>query len=283
MSYTVIFRERALEALLKGSTKIDVNKMLGLGVNTLKNWEKLKEETGSLENKPSNRGPYKINHDELRDYYRENPFSTNKEAALAFNCSVSGIRSAKRVLKITRKKATIQYKERDEQEREEFIAELAALPEDSELYYSDESGFLEYYSRDYGYAPRGEKVIKEISGKRFARTSVVAAKNGSDIVAPFAFKGSMNGDLYLGWLEYVFVPELKDPAKSVLIIDNASFHPKNAIYDMANEYGFKVMFLPAYSPDLNPIEKFWGNVKNRLRLHMHKFSTFWEAMMFAFN
>jgi len=45
----------------------------------------------------------------------------------------------------------------------------------------------------------------------FARTSIVAAKNGSEIVAPFAFSGSMDGDLFEGWLEHVFVPTLKNP------------------------------------------------------------------------
>jgi len=157
------------------------------------------------------------------------------------------------------------------------------LPDDSELYYADESGFDEYYSREYGYAPRGEKVVGVISGKHFARTSIVAAKCGSEIVAPFAFSGSMNGDLFEGWLEQVFVPALKNPEKSVLIIDNASHHRKNAIYDIADEYGFKVIFLPPYSPDLNPIENFWANVKRRLRLHMHKFETFWDALNHAFN
>ena len=180
-------------------------------------------------------------------------------------------------------KNTIQYIERDEVAREEFLAEIEALPEDSELYYADESGFDEYYSREYGYAPRGEKVIGKVSGRHFARTSIVAAKTGSEIVAPFAFSGSMDGDLFEGWLEHVFVPELKNPFKSVLILDNASFHRKNAIYDIADDYGFRVIFLPAFSPDLNPIEKFWANVKRRLRLHMHMFHSFLDALCHAFN
>lgn len=93
----------------------------------------------------------------------------------------------------------------------------------------------------------------------------------------------MNGDLFEGWLEQVFVAALKTPAKSVLIIDNASHHRKNTIYDIADEYGFKVIFLPPYSPDLNPIEKFWANVKRRLRLYIHKFTTFWDALAHAFK
>jgi Transposase and inactivated derivatives len=156
------------------------------------------------------------------------------------------------------------------------------LPEDSELYYVDESGFDECYSRGYGYAPRGEKVIGIVRGSHFARTSIVAAKKGSEIIAPFAFSGSMTGDLFEGWLEHILISEFKNPAKSVLILDNASWHKKNAVYDIADEYGFKVIFLPPYSPDLNPIEKFWANVKRRLRLHIHLFDTFGDALAHAF-
>jgi len=163
------------------------------------------------------------------------------------------------------------------------MAEIEALPGDSELYYVDESGFDEYYSREYGYAPRGEKVIGTISGRHFARTSIVAAKNGHEIIAPFAFSGSMNGDLFEGWLEHILVPEFNNPVKCVLIVDNASWHKKDAIFDIADEYGFRVIFLPPYSPDLNPIEIFWAILKRRLRLHMHMFDSFWDTLAHAFN
>ena len=104
MAYPLIMRERAIEALRNGNTKKEVNEMFGLGINTLRSWEKLKESTNSLDKKTLNRGAYKIDRAKLLEYYRENPFSTNKETAIAFNCSVSGVRSAKKVLKITRKK-----------------------------------------------------------------------------------------------------------------------------------------------------------------------------------
>ena len=174
------------------------------------------------------------------------------------------------------------YKERDEVKRAEFIAEIEALPEDNELYYVDESGFDECYAREYGYAPRGKKVIGEISGRKFERTSIVAAKKGKEIFAPFAFSGTMDGDLFEGWLEEILAPTLKNPDKSVIILDNASPHKKDRIYDIADDYGFKVIFLPPYSPDYNKIEKFWANVKNRLRKNMHKFESFWNALSYAF-
>lgn len=104
MSYSVDLRERALSAVRNGHTKAEVSEMFGLGVNTLRDWENLEAETGSLENRPLSRTGYKIDREKLVEWYRKNPYSTNKETAIAFSCSISGIRSAKKVLGITRKK-----------------------------------------------------------------------------------------------------------------------------------------------------------------------------------
>jgi transposase len=158
------------------------------------------------------------------------------------------------------------------------------LPDDTEIYYGDECGFNEYYHNPYGTAPKGERVFGAVCGKRFARTSVIAAiDKNNDFVAPFAFSGYMNSDLFLGWLENVFVPKLINPAKSVLLIDNASHHPKDSIAEIAEIYGFNVLFIAKYSPDLNLIEKKWANVKNWLRRHMHKYGSFWDALVPAFG
>jgi transposase len=104
MPYPIKLRERALQAVRNGHTKADVREMFGLGVNTLRDWEKLEAETGSLENRPSNRTAYKIDREKLLAHYREHPCSTNKETAVVFSCSISGIRSAKQAMGITRKK-----------------------------------------------------------------------------------------------------------------------------------------------------------------------------------
>lgn len=117
-AYPIKFRKRAVEALRNGSMREEVNKMFGLGVNTLRCWEKLEERTGSLEDRPSNRGAYKIDREKLLQYYKENPYSTDKEAANVFNCSASGIEHAKKAAKITRKKHNfIQRKRRAKTKR----------------------------------------------------------------------------------------------------------------------------------------------------------------------
>ena len=92
----------------------------------------------------------------------------------------------------------------------------------------------------------------------------------------------MNGDLFEGWLESVFVPCLENPLKSLLTIDNANHHREYRIQETADEYNFLVWFLPKYSPDFDPIEILRANIKNWLRLDMHLFDTFWDAFCHAF-
>ena len=101
-----------MEALRKGHTKKEVNGMFGLGINTLKSWEELEEETGSLENRPLDRKPRKIDLEKLRKYCEENPFATHIEAGIYFGCSERVIRYAKDKLGITRKKNSLLQRER---------------------------------------------------------------------------------------------------------------------------------------------------------------------------
>lgn len=104
MSYSKDLRQKALEAVRNGHTKAEVSRIFKLGENTLRDWEILEAETGLLENRPLIRTAYKIDREKLLEWYRNNPYSTNAETAVVFNCSISGIRSAKKVMEITRKK-----------------------------------------------------------------------------------------------------------------------------------------------------------------------------------
>jgi transposase len=208
-------RERALEALRKGHTKKEVNEILGLSNNTLKAWENLEKDTGSLENRPLDRKPRKVGLDELRKYCEENPFATHIEAGDYFGCSERVIRYAKKNSRNYAKKKTTCYIERDEHERAEFIEKINNLFEDTEIFYADESGFEEDYSRTHGYSLKGKRVYGEEHGTRFGRTSIVGAINAdNEFTAGFAFKGYMNSDLFEGWLECVFAPSLKNSEKN---------------------------------------------------------------------
>jgi len=104
MAYPKLFRQKALDALRGGHNRKDVNEMLGLANTTLRDWEILERETGSLENRPLNRKQLKIDLNALQEYCDKNLFATHLEAAAHFECSESGIRKAKKKLGITRKK-----------------------------------------------------------------------------------------------------------------------------------------------------------------------------------
>ena len=73
-------------------------------------------------------------------------------------------------------------------------------------------------------------------------------------MAPLQYIGMMNSGFFDAWFEQHLIPLLKKD--TVVVMDNASFHRKNRLIDIAEKYGIKIIFLPPYSPELNPIEHF---------------------------
>jgi isftu1 transposase len=131
------------------------------------------------------------------------------------------------------------------------------------LVYVDECGLDESIHREYARAPIGEKVIEDISGNRTARTSIIAGLNQQDTLAPWYFQGYCNTDVILTWVENELLPALK--VGMTVIWDNATFHKSSKIKVLIESVGCKLIFLPPYSPDLNPIEQYWSALKARLR------------------
>jgi len=105
-----------------------------------------------------------------------------------------------------------------------------------------------------------------ISGLRYSRESFIAAKIESRILAPFCYKGTCDTALFNLWLKDFLIPEL-NPGQ-VVIMDNATFHKSKESLKLIEEAGCKVLFLPPYSPDLNPIEVFWANFKKAVRKNL---------------
>ena len=71
----------------------------------------------------------------------------------------------------------------------------------------------------------------------------------------------MHGDFFELWFEAHLIPELDEDA--VIILDNASFHRKKRLFELAQRYNRTLIFLPPYSPELNPIEHFWHWLKKK--------------------
>ena len=159
------------------------------------------------------------------------------------------------------------------------MEEIAAIPEEK-LKYVDETGVDEYLNREYGRAPRGEKVVEKQSGKKFKRTNILAAKCGDEIIEPLQYDGRTDHRLFETWFETRLCRALKK--EDVVVMDNATFHRKKTLRKIAERFGVRVIFLPPYSPDLNPIEKFWSWLKSKLRSILRLFPSLDNAISACF-
>lgn len=110
---------------------------------------------------------------------------------------------------------------------------------------------------------------------------MVAAWCCGQVLAPMTFTGYCNTRLIERWVEFFLVPELL-PGQ-IAIMDRASFHISARIRELIEQAGCELVYLPAYSPDLNKIEKFWARLKNHLRKTLHEFDCLQDAIDNAFR
>ena len=142
-----------------------------------------------------------------------------------------------------------------------YLDVLACFP-NTPIVYIDETGIDTYLYRHKARAPWGEKVYDKVSGRRFERISVVAGQIGSKIIAPLLYHGTMTAELFIKWYQEQLLPSLTEP--HVIIMDNAAFHPKKQLDELAVAKGHYFLPLPPYSPELNPIEQFWATLKRKV-------------------
>jgi putative transposase len=130
----------------------------------------------------------------------------------------------------------------------------------------DECGVENTLMREYGYGPKGQRVQGECWGKRTERSSIIAGLCQKQLIAPWVFTGYCDTEVVLTWLTEGLIPQLK-PGMTV-IWDNASFHQRVDLQEAIEAAGCHLLFLPTYSPDLNPIEHQWAELKAFLRTMM---------------
>ncbi len=120
----------------------------------------------------------------------------------------------------------------------------------------DESGFASDMPRRYGYPFKGQRCYGMHDWGARGRTNVIGALLGDSLLTVSLFEGTMNTATFESWLEQDLLPKL--PPQSVVIMDNAAFHKKITTQEMIIQAGHTLEFLPAYSPELNPIEHKWA-------------------------
>ena len=140
----------------------------------------------------------------------------------------------------------------------------------------DETGIDTWLCREHGWSERGVPVVGEVRGRKHERAGVVAALMGKSLIEPHQYGGTMESGFFEEWFARRLLPAL--PEGSVIVMDNASFHRKSRLPGLAERAGHRVLFLPPYSPELNPIENFWGWLKRELRRILPCCPTFSDAL-----
>ena len=170
--------------------------------------------------------------------------------------------------------------EASEEKRKQYAETIKDISAES-IVYIDESGIELTTCKDRGWGKKGEKLVAKKSGKYYERTNIIAGLVNNKSIAPMVFNGSCNTDLFNNWVEHFLIKELKEG--QVVIMDNASFHKSQKTKELIESVGCRVIFLPPYSPDLNPIEKFWANMKRWIKDKISDFTKLYEAIIQFFQ
>lgn len=148
------------------------------------------------------------------------------------------------------------------QARNEWRASQGKLnPE--RLVFIDETGAATDMARRYGRCPRGQRLVSGVPWGHWKTTTFVAALRVGQIAAPCVFNGPMDGPSFRAYVGQFVVPILR--RGDIVVMDNLPSHKVAGIRQAIEAAGAKLRYLPAYSPDFNPIEQFFAKLKALLR------------------
>lgn len=160
----------------------------------------------------------------------------------------------------------IHASERDSERVRESRAEyqsVIALEIVERLKFLDEAGSSIAMTRLYGRAAPGERIFDSVPQNYGENISMLATLSLSGITAPMTINGAVDGEVFKVYVEEVLCPTLE--IGDILVMDNLPAHKVKGIKELIETRGAHLIYLPPYSPDLNPIEKCWSKIKTALR------------------
>ena len=132
-------------------------------------------------------------------------------------------------------------------------------------------------TRTRGRSRRGERLVAKVPHGHWKTTTLIAALGIGGVVCSTVVDGAVNRDVFDAFVEHVLVPELRPG--DVVVMDNLSSHKGVRVRELIESAGAELVFLPPYSPDLNPIEMVFSKIKQLLRgLACRTRQTLWTAM-----
>jgi len=118
-------------------------------------------------------------------------------------------------------------------------------------------------TRLYARSNGGGRICEPTPGGRWKIMTIIGAMSLRGILASMTIEEATDGDIFLAYVEHILCPALKHG--DVVVMDNLSSHKIKAVRQLIEKAGAEVLYLPPYSPDLNPIEKAWSKLKQLLR------------------
>ncbi|WP_231853077.1 IS630 family transposase [Xenorhabdus poinarii] len=157
-------------------------------------------------------------------------------------------------------KKRLKHPKADAQARQAFVERIRHYEHAGKsIVYLDESGFAQSMPRTHGYSAKGLRCFGTHDWHAKSRINAIGAIIKKTFITLSLFAESINADVFHAWMTQDLLPKL--PSRTVIVMDNASFHKRNDTIKAIADHGCQLEWLPAYSPDLNPIEHKWAEVK----------------------
>lgn len=139
---------------------------------------------------------------------------------------------------------------------------MAAIPAER-LVFLDESGVTTSMTRLYARSEGGGRIYEATADSRWKIMTIIGAMSLRGMIATMTIEEATDGDIFRAYVQEVLCAALKPG--DVVVMDNLSSHKVSGVRQMIEKVGAEVLYLPPYSPDLNPIEKAWSKLKQLLR------------------
>lgn len=140
---------------------------------------------------------------------------------------------------------------------------VAAVVSPERLIFVDECGTHTSLAPLYGYAPRGQRLYLWVPRNRGKNTTLLSSMSLEGMGPSLTVDGATTSRVFETYLEKVLAPSLKEG--QVVVMDNLSAHKPKRIKELIEQRGCKLVYLPSYSPEYNPIEEAFAKIKNLLR------------------
>jgi len=280
-NYERPFKERALELYYETKSYKAVTEAFKISKGVLYNWI---HEGIRAHGNIGNKNAQKLDEEAFIKYVDENPNATLQELGNKFGVARSTAGEALKRLGYTYKKTNI-YKEANRAKRRLFKKRIRKIAKRRRVYV-DESGINKHLYQTHGWSRCGKRIVERVSGMWFKRTNLIADYWRNNILAQTTFTESCTAYFFENWFTTTLLPVV--PTDAVIIMDNARFHRKSALATLLQSYNtthhttIELLYLPPYSPDYNPIEHYWANLKQRIGKTKDNFPSLLDSVEFNF-